>query len=228
MAALLRDRSSVLTWCLAGLLVAAACGTAGPGYAAGRLLDMVLADVNGAIVTASDVAIARALGLFGMEPSPASIRAADVQRLVDARLIEGEAAHLQITSSPAEIDAAWQAAADRLGGTDVLRRWLDQAGLDEGWVRKLVEADVRRQRFIDLRFRAFVFVTEEELTQALGSGPHTPEQRERARDAVREAATTRELTAWLTGARAGTTIRYADLGAGGVPLPFAMAPGAGP
>jgi hypothetical protein len=195
---------------------------AAPVAAAAAFLDAVLADVNGAIITASDVAIARALSLFGLKPSDAPIRLDDVHRVVDARLVAGEAVRLQITPAPADVDEAWRAAADRLRGGGALRQWLDQAGLDEAWVRTLVEADVRRRRFIEVRFRAFVFVTEEELTKTIGPGSHTAEVREQARNALREAGIARELAAWLTEARTRATIRQIDIAAGGVPIPFPM------
>jgi hypothetical protein len=223
MATLLRNRSSLLTWALSSLLAAPA-----PGGASTAFLDAVLADVDRIIVTASDAAIARGLGLFGMEPSQTSIQTTDVQRLADAWLIDAEASRLQLTPTPEDVEEAWHAIAARLGAMGALRSWLDQAGLDEAWVRKLVEADLRQRRFIDVRFRAFVFVTEEDVTQAIGPGPHPPETRERAVTTLRDAAATRELATWLADARARAVIRYADIGAPGVPLPFSMPARVGP
>jgi hypothetical protein len=190
--------------------------------AAPAFLDAVLADVNGAVTTASDVAIARAASLFGLTPSDAPIHPDDVRRVVDTRLIADEARRLQITPDVADVDEAWRAAEHRLGGVGALHRWVDKAGLDEAWVRALVEADVRRRRFIEVRFRAFVFVTEGELTKTLGTASPTPEARETALNALREAAVARELAAWLPEARARATIRHADIGPAGIPLPFAM------
>jgi hypothetical protein len=217
-----------LTWALSSLLVVGALAAPAPGCASTAFLDAVLADVDRTIVTASDAAIARGLGLFGMEPSQTSIQTTDVQRLADAWLIDAEASRLQITPTPEDVEEAWHAIADRLGGMGALRSWLDQAGLDEAWVRKLVEADLRQRRFIDVRFRAFVFVTEEDVTQAIGPGPHAPETRERAVTTLRDAAATRELATWLADARARVVIRYADIGATGVPLPFSMPARVGP
>jgi hypothetical protein len=190
--------------------------------AAPAFLDAVLADVNGVVTTASDVAIARAVSLFGLIPSDVPIRHDDVRRVVDARLIADEARRLQIVADPVEIDEAWRAAADRLGGVEVLRRWMDEAGLDEAWVRALVEAEVRRRRFIEVRFRAFAFVTEEEVAKAIEAGSPSPETRENARNALREAAVARELAAWLTEARARAAIRHTEIAPTGVPLPFPM------
>jgi hypothetical protein len=110
-----------------------------------------------------------------------------------------------------------------------LRSWVDQAGLDEEWVRKLVEADLRRQRFVEVRFRAFVFVSEEDVTKAIGPGPHVPEVREKAVNALREEVTARDLAAWLAETRARAAIRTTDAEKAGLPLPFPLpAPAGGP
>lgn len=220
MATLLRNRPRVLTRVLLGLLAAFAVGVAAPADAAATFLDAVLADVDGAIVTASDAAVGKALGLFGLEAAPASIHAADVQRLAEAWLAIAEADRLQIAPSPTDIEEAWGAAAARVGGMDALRGWMDQAGLDEVWVRKLVEADLRWRRFIEIRFRAFVFVSEEDVTKVIGPGPHTPDARERAARVLREEMTRRELTAWLAEARSRATVRLTGAEETGLPPPF--------
>ncbi len=214
-------------------MAAAMVGAAAAGDAAKTLLDAVLAEVNGTIIAASDVTIARALGQFGMRPSAAPIRAADVSLLVDAWLVDAEAARLQIAPSAGDVDEAWQVVAARVGGTDALRRWLVQTGLDEAWVRKLVEADLRWRRFIDVRFRAFVFVPEEDVTRALGPGSHALDAREGAVRVLREEAVHRELAAWLAGARAGAAIRITGTEGAELPLLFPLpaavgAPAAGP
>lgn len=212
----------------AGLAALAIVGLAAPGAAATTLLDAVLADVNGAIIAASDATIARALGLFGFQPSEQPIQAGDVSRLVDAWLIDAEAARLQIAPSAAELEDAWRSVAGRVGGTDALRRWVDRAGLAEAWVRKLVEADLRGQRFIGIRFRAFVFVPEEDVLKELGPGPHSPDTRAQAIDALREEGVKRELAAWLVDARSRAVIRTTDEERRGLPLLFPLPAPAGP
>lgn len=228
MAGVLRHRSGILTHGLVRVLAAAALIAALPAAAAPAFLDAVLADVNGTVVTVSDVAIARALGLFGLMPSAAPILDQDVRRMADAWLLADEARRLQIVPDSADIEEAWRAAADRLGGIHILQQWLDETELDAGWVRTLVEADVRRRRFIEVRFRAFVFVTEDELTRALGQGSHSLDAREKTRNALREAGVARELAAWLTDARKRATIRQAEVPPAGAPLPFPMSRGVAP
>jgi len=224
-----RNRPRVLTWALSGLLAALLVGSAAVGNAATVFLDAVLAEVNGAIITATDAAVGKALGLVGLEASPASIQTTDVQRLVDAWLVDAEAARLQIVPSPADIEEAWQTVASQFGGIDALRGWLGQAGLDEAWVRKLIEADLRRRRFIEVRFRAFVFVSDEDVTKAIGPGPRVPEVREKTVNALREEVTARDVAAWLAEARGRATIRTTDAEKAGLPLPFPLpAPAGGP
>jgi len=221
-AGLFRNRSGFLTLAGAGLAGLAIVGFATPGDAATTLLDAVLADVNGAIITASDATIARGLGLFGFQPAEQPIRADDVSRLVDAWLVDAEAARLQIALSAAELEDAWRSVAGRVGGVDALRRWADRAGLAEAWVRKLVEADLRGRRFIGIRLRAFVFVPEEDVLKELGPGPHSLEARAQAIDALREEGVRRELAVWLADARGRAVIRTTGEEGTGLPLLFPL------
>lgn len=222
MAVVFCNRPRLLIRALSGLLVALMVGSAGASDPEAVFLDAVLADVNGMTITASDATIARALSLFGFRPSEKPIQAADVEQLVDAWLIEAEASRLQIEPSPTEVEEAWKAAAARVGGVDALRGWLEQTGLDEAWARKLVEADLRWRRLIEVRFRAFVFVSDEDVTKAIGPGPHDPAVREKAVNELREEITHRELKAWLAEARSRASIRTTGVEGTGLALPFPL------
>lgn len=186
------------------------------------LVDAVLADAAGHTVTASEVALARALAVFGLAPSAAPIEADDVERVVGARLEVVEAERLGIGPSAAERDHAWAELADRLGGAAALAAWLARAAVEPEWARRLVEAELARQQFVDLRFRAFVFVTEADVTAALGPGDHPPAERERRRAALREAETDRRRAEWLREARGRLPV-WIRLGPGeSVPCPLPM------
>jgi hypothetical protein len=227
MAVLSDDRESVLAQALfvLGRALAALAVMAGmalgpvPGASA-AVVDAVLADVNGTVLTLSDIALARALGLFGFSPSDAPVSRADVGRLMDARLAEREAARLDIGGSTAAIEQAWQASGTRAGGMAALTRWLETTGIDPDWARQLIEADVRWRRFIEVRFRAFVFVAEADVAAALGATGATPEERERTRQRLIEEATQRDLALWLEEARSRARIHYADAADASLPLPF--------
>ncbi len=216
MAILFRNRAGFLIR-VTGLTLTLWIGAA---WGAEIFLDAVLADVNGSLVAASDVAIARALSLFGERPSSARIFRPEVDRLVNAWLIDQEARQLQMGGTPQEVDAAWQEAADRVGGLPALEQWMRELGLDPTAVKETVQSDLRWRRYIDLRFRAFVFVTDEDTDKALGPGAHSPEARQAAADRLRRDAAEHDLSQWLGEARQRSTIRSAEIKADGVPLPF--------
>jgi hypothetical protein len=225
MAALFQHRLPVLIRALLLLAIAPAVAAASSAEPGGQgFLDAVLAELGGGTVTASDIGLARALRLFGFHPSDGPIQMADIQRLVDVRLVEVEAVHLGIAEADPGNDTAWEEATARLGGPSALRAWLLAAGIDPTWARRLVGEDYRWRRFIDLRFRAFVFVSEEEVTQALGPGPHTAEARQRRRESLLTAAVDRSLAEWLAQARAGASIRLIPTGLLAIPNPIRMPP----
>lgn len=188
--------------------------------AAEVFLDAALAEVNGTFIAASDVALARALALLGEQPSPSPILRPEVERIVTAALIEQEARQLRTGGTPEDVEQAWQEAAARVGGPAAFEQWMRELDLDPSTVRQMVQADLRWRRYIDLRFRAFVFVTDEDIGKALGPGEHSPEARQAAAERLRREATDRDIADWVAEARQRATIRLADIPAGGVPLPF--------
>jgi hypothetical protein len=234
MAVLSDDRESVLVQALlalgralgvraravAALAVAAGVALGATPSASAAVVDAVLADVNGTAITLSDIALARALGLFGFGPSDAPVSRPDVERLMDARLAEREAARLEIQGSTAAVEEAWRAAGTRAGGMAALTNWLETTGIDPDWAKQLVEADVRWRRFIEVRFRAFVFVAEADVAAALGTTAATPEEREQTRQRLIEEATQRDLARWLEDARSRARISYAEAADGSLPPPF--------
>lgn len=227
MATLLQHRTRLLSRGIAALviLLLPLLGTVTSSPA--TFLDAFLAAVDGTAITASDIALARALGLLGFHPSDDPITMTDVERAVDARLIEGEAARVGMRATPEEVEEAWRAAADQAGGMLALTGWLASTGLEEAWAKRMIEADLRWRRFIDLRFRAFVFVSETDIAKALGPGPHPAELRERTRRALETETTNRELAEWLADARRRAGIRYAWRGERAIPLPSPMPPSSG-
>ena len=201
----------------AALLVIAALSLVGPRPAASTLVDAVLGEVDGHVVTASDIALARALGLFGFQPSTAPITASDLERLVAARIVVREARQIGVGGSPAEIDEAWRAAAERAG-----HAWLDATGVEPEWARATVAADVQWHRFIDARFRAFVFVSEPEVRAALGPGDHGPDERARMRAMLGEREVQRRLSAWIAESEERLRVRRLLAPGDSVPCPMPM------
>lgn len=172
-----------------------------------RLVDAVLADVEGQPITASDVAVARALGLFGASPSSAPIGYEDVERLITGQLVVNEARRLGIGGSDDEVQQAWDEAVRRAGGRAALESWLEQTGVGSAWARRLVAAHVDRQRFLDLRFRAFIFVPIDDVLAELGPGDHPPDARARVRAELQARELERRLGEWRTETERRITVR---------------------
>jgi hypothetical protein len=220
MATLLQHRPVLLIGVLA-LGLAMLAGPAGSADA-DTPVDAVLADVSGEVVTASDIALARALTLFGFAPSGVPIVPKDVERFLDALLLSQEAQRLRIESAPAERETAWQEAADRVGGPGALAAWLNDVGIAEAWARRLVDTDLARRRFIEVRFRTFAFVSEAEIAGVLGPGDHPTAARDLARAGLVDEAVTRALSEWMQEARSRAQIRRVPIPVAGIPVPLPM------
>jgi hypothetical protein len=106
-------------------------------------LDAIVGAVGASAVTASDIALARALSLFGFTPSDAPLRRMDVDRYAVALVAVREASRLGIGPTPAEMDQAWASLETQMGGGAALRAWLDATTIDTGWARRALEAHLR-------------------------------------------------------------------------------------
>jgi hypothetical protein len=188
-------------------------------------VDVVLGEVGDTVITAGDIALARGLRLFGLEPSEGPIRAEELERFVDALVVVEEATRLQMTPTAEEASAASNATAMRVGGMEALLSWLDGQGIDRGWARRMVEADLRWRQFIALRFRAFAFVQESQVDAALGPGYHTPAEREKIHESLLAAATEENLAAWVREARSRVRVRHVEFHQREIPVPFPMPSG---
>jgi hypothetical protein len=206
---------------LVTLLLLAIAGTAGAADL--RVIDEVLAEVASRPVTLSEVTLARALGVLGLGRSAGPITDADLTKYLDAQLAVRESVQLDVDVPAADLDAAW----DRAGGAALAAR-LTAAGIDPAWARRLIEADRRVQRFVDLRFRAFAFVTDFDIDEALGPGAHDEATRARTREKLRADTVTRAFTAWQEEARQRVPIGRIPGVTGPWPAPFSLDAGAGP
>jgi hypothetical protein len=190
------------------------------GLAAAAPLDALIAVVDGRTVAASDVALARALGVLGFAPSTAPITQAEIERFADVRLLLDEAGRIGISVEPAETERAWAAVAARAGSNGALDRWLDAQAIDRAWARRLVEQDVVRARFFEARFAAFVFPDEAAVSAALGPGPHDEPAREAARARLARETAERAQAEWLQGARRRASIQILLPPGGSIAPPF--------
>ena len=201
---------------LLGLLLAPGAPPAAP------LLDALIGVVDGKTVSASDVALARALGVFGFARSTAPITREELERFADARLLLDEAGRIGISAKPEEIERAWAAVVARTGGDGALDRWLDTQTIDRAWARRLVEQDVVRGRFFEARFAAFVFPDEAAVSAALGPGQHDEPARDAARARLIREAADRAQAEWLQAARRRATIRILLPPGATLALPFPL------
>ena len=186
----------------------------------GRVVDAAIASVRDALVALSDVALARALGLFELSPSTGPITPAEIARYVDALLALREAEQLAVRVAPEDLARAWDAA----GGTALAAR-LEAAGIDPAWARRMIESQLKIARFLELRFQAFAFVTEAEVDEAMGPGPRDEAARRATRDRLRGERAARAREDWAAEARGRARIRTLVAPDGGWPAPFALAPG---
>jgi hypothetical protein len=196
---------------------------AGTGHAAEvRLVDTVVAEIASRPVTLSDIALARALGRFGLEPATGPITDAELAKYLDAQLAAREARQLAVEVSAADVDRAW----DKAGGA-ALATQLTEAGVDPAWARRILEDDLRIERFVDLRFRAFAFVTDFDVDEALGPGDHDEATRASKRDRLRDDMIARAYATWKDDARQRIPIRLVPGVTGPWSAPFTLIPGAG-
>jgi hypothetical protein len=183
-------------------------------------LDTLLAQVDSPTISASDIALARALGVFGFAPSSTPITRADIDRFVDVLLILAEAGKIGVEAEPAAVDAAWAAAAGRAGGEAALTTWLADNAIDLDWARRLVEEDVVRSKFLEARFAAFIFPDEAAVNRELGPGQHDEDARERVRVRLTRQAALEAQAKWLDDARRRASIKILLPDGGTVVPPF--------
>src|SRR5262245_14537273 len=184
-----------------------------------RLADMVLAEVGPRPIMLSEVALARALGLLGLEPSNGPITDAELTNYLDAQLAVHEANQLAIEVSAAAVDRAW----DMAGGAALATR-LEAVGVDAAWARRLIEVNLRVERFVDLRFRDFAFVTDFDVEEALGPGVHDEAERARTRERLRADMVAKAFASWKDDARRRTPAHLVPGASGPWPATFTLGP----
>ena len=189
---------------------------------AGTLVDTVVAEVAGRAITLSDVGLARALGVLGLEPSTAPITDAELGKYLDAQLAVREATQLAIEVPAADVDRAWEEA----GGAALAAR-LARVGIAPAWARRLLEEDLRVDRFVELRFRSFAFVTDFDVDEALGPGQHDEATRASTRDRLRAEMIAKAFVSWQEDARQRIPTRRVPDVTGPWPTPFTLEPAGG-
>ena len=122
-----------------------------------QLLDRIVARVNGAAITLSDVKAAVALGIVKDDGGDAA-----VERVIDRQLMLAEVARFVPPEPPAsDVDAAVAAIKAHVG--PALPAIMNAAGLDDGRIREMAREDLRVHAYLDQRFGTGVQLTEDEV-----------------------------------------------------------------
>ncbi|MCS6815819.1 MAG: SurA N-terminal domain-containing protein [Blastocatellia bacterium] len=179
------------------------------------LVDRIAAVVNGMVITESDI-----LWYLALDPEipegtfSEDLKARALQQLIDQALLHQEAEKLPtLTIAESEIEDYLAQLRARFPSEGAFRRRLAAVGLDERTLREIARRRMEILRFIDFRFRSFVFVSEQEVqgyyeghvvseAQRRGTTPPSLEQvRSLIERILREEKTKAEMIAWLDDAR---------------------------
>ena len=132
-----------------------------------KVIDQILVLVDGDIITRSD--LIWNMALEPKSPSPAGPVSSDLLSLeldvtINQRLIAHEAARVpsaelgrdEVNKRQAELIAQFPS-------ETAFRKRIESVGMTPDKLEELVREMIARERFIDFRFRSFVFVTEQEI-----------------------------------------------------------------
>jgi len=140
-----------------------------PGARGQSVIDQIVTLVNGEIITRSD--LLWSIALAPDAPSPEQQISSDLLKqklevMIDQKLIAQEAARMptaEITRD--EITKARNELIAKFGSAEVFRRRVESAGLTQTRIDQLVREMIVISKYIDFRFRSFVFVTDQEIQQ---------------------------------------------------------------
>lgn len=207
------------------LLIALSCPgpAAGAGQGGEVRLDRLLAEVNGRVITLSDLELARDLNavlMFGRGGAPSSMRE-ELERLVDQELLRRELERFGVEEEEGGYVQARLAELRKgyaeIGGLPALLRRL---GLLETELVAYLRLQAKLLRFIDLRFKPFVSAGDDEIAsyyeesfarrlRAAGLPvPPLAEAAEKIRSILIEEKVNAALDEWLRHARSASRIEY--------------------
>lgn len=138
----------------AGLgVVALLLGLLAHATAADETIDRVLAVVAGELITLSDVAAARDLGLVVLPSGTPDPIGSVLSKLIDRELILVEVERYAPPEPAADaVDREVQAIRARFASAEAFRQAQARSGLDEKGVRERVREDLRIRAYLDQRF----------------------------------------------------------------------------
>ncbi len=186
-------------------------------------IDRLLAAVNGKVITESDLNLARNLNVlvgFG-KTAPAISRQEEIDRLINREILRQELENFPLQPedqgrAERRMEELKQGYAEIGGINYVLRR----LGLQEPEIEAYLQLQVSMLRFIELRFRPFVNVTEDEIRkyydeqlvprmQESGSPiPTLDEVSAQIEDVIIEDKVGREMDEWISDLRRNSRIEF--------------------
>jgi hypothetical protein len=191
--------------------------TAGFVCRADTTVDQIIALVNDSVITRTD--LLWSLALDPSSPSPAGPVSSEVIRrkldvMIDQTLVEQEATRLpapeitqqQVDEKRSQLVASFRSEA-------AFRERTEAVGLTLQRIDELLRQRILIDRFVDFRFRSFVFVTDAEIQQyyedhivrevrAAGQVPPALDKvRGRITTVIKEEKVNREIDTWLESAR---------------------------
>jgi hypothetical protein len=182
-----------------------------------KLIDQILVIINDDVITRTD--LLWSLALDPDSPSPAQGAGQDALRqmlevLTEQRLVYQEAARIpssEITQD--EINRKRNELIRRFGSEGAFRQRVESVGLTSARIDELMRQRILIERFVEFRFRSFVFVSETQVqkyydeqlvpqVRAAGQVPPPIEQvRENILELLKAAKYEEELDRWLKEAR---------------------------
>jgi hypothetical protein len=157
-----RTIRALCTWLMVGLAAGHCANAQVP-------IDQIVELVNGDIITRSD--LLWSIALSPDAPSPEHQISSDILKqkldyMIDQKLIEQEAARMPAAEiSQDEINKARNELIASFGSAEVFRRRVESVGLTQQRIDRLLRERILIDKYIDFRFRSFVFVTDQEVQQ---------------------------------------------------------------
>ena len=207
MTASARGVASMVMWS-----VLAVCG---PRPAGAELVDRVVAILDRDVILLSEAQ--QAMSVDEIDGAGESSLREVVERLIEERLIEREVARFRDDPIPEEdVDAQLSRMRSSFDSEDAFQKLLSIRGLNEQWLR----AELRRQlgvtRYLERRFRALTYVTEDDIESYFSNtilprlsverGPSV-EETDQIRRILEERRFNDRVEEWIDGLKARTRIR---------------------
>jgi peptidyl-prolyl cis-trans isomerase SurA len=195
--------------------------------ASAEVIDRIVATVNGSVVLESELEDSIRVQRLMSGGSAAVDRAAELERLIDRALIEQqmerssmpEPSEAEVNARIAELRAQLQ---PNNADDSAWAALLASHGLSEADIRSHIVLQISVLRFVEMRFRPSVYVSDKEVEQyyqqtfvpemrrSSAEAPPLPQVSARIREVIVQQRVDDLLAQWLRARRAQTVIRRSD------------------